>query len=50
MPTVPTSNGNIARNGRVLRVWFFGSDAPLPFRLDSWYVTSQKVYAVKHRG
>ena len=36
-------------NTKVVDVWVFGSDAPPPFRLDSWDMTSQKIYAVKQR-
>ena len=38
---------NVLYNVTVVRVYFFGSDALPPFRLDSWDMTLQKVYAVK---
>ena len=44
------ANEEIIPKLKLYRAGFFGSDAPPPFRLDSWDLTSQKVYAVKHRG
>ena len=41
---------NSSSQSKQYRSGFFGSQAPPLFRQDSWDVTSQIVYAVKHRG
>ena len=46
----PPSMVYISLNNAVVRVWFFTSEAPPPFQLNRWDLTSQQNAARKQRG